>query len=136
MYDLGSGLDTTGTYNTNFSFNPVSSLVSLAYSVLFIVALWKLFEKMGIEGWKAVIPVYNMVVLFQAVGFNPWLLLLWLVPCLGWIALYIIEIVALVRLAKKFGQDSTAFTILIIFFAPIALAVLAFDNKYTYNKDA
>lgn len=130
MYDLGTYETTT----SGFTFNPVSSLISIAFCVLSIVALWKLFEKMGIEGWKSIIPVYNLVIVFQQVELNPWLLLLCLIPCLGWIAVWVLSIIAYVRLARKFGQNSGAFIVLIVLFAPIALAVLAFDDKYKYTK--
>ena len=129
MYDFGT-YDTT----SSFTVNPVSSIISLALWVLSIVALWKLFEKMGIEGWKSIIPIYNIVIVYKEVDLNPWLLLLLLVPCFGWIAVYVLSVIAYVRLAKKFGQDSTAFILLIIFIEPVALAVLAFDEKYKYTK--
>ena len=38
-------------------------LFSLAFWVVSVVALWKVFEKAGEKGWKALIPVYNFWVL-------------------------------------------------------------------------
>ena len=120
MYDVN-------TYNTasNASglgvlagVNASSTIISLAVAVVSIVALWKIFEKAGIEGWKSIIRIYNMVVLFQLVDLNPWLLLLALIPCLGWIAIWILSIVAYVRLAKKMGQDSSAFIVFIAVLSP------------------
>ena len=39
--------------------------ISLAVTVLLLVALWKVFTKAGEPGWKGLIPVYNVYMLFQ-----------------------------------------------------------------------
>ena len=41
------------------------SVVYLAIAVLGIVAMWKIFEKAGEPGWAAIIPFYNLYVLFK-----------------------------------------------------------------------
>ena len=135
MYDFGTydAATTTAGAGALAGMNAGSYIISLAYWVLSVVALWKIFEKAGIEGWKSIIPVYNIILVFKKVDLNPWLLLLFLIPCLGWIAVYVLTIVAYARLAKQMGQESGAFVILIIFFSPIALAVLAFDKKYQFK---
>lgn len=50
---------------------PFVSLIYLAIIVLFIISWWKLFEKMGRQGWEGIIPIYNMVILLEMVG-KPW----------------------------------------------------------------
>ena len=48
-------------YNVQYSTqSPVASLFTIALVVLVIVALWKIFEKAGEPGWKALIPFYNI----------------------------------------------------------------------------
>ena len=42
-----------------------SSFFSLAIYVLTVIAWWKLFTKAGEAGWKSIIPIYNMIVLFK-----------------------------------------------------------------------
>ena len=37
----------------------VYAILSLAISVLTLVAIWKLFVKAGRAGWKCLIPFYN-----------------------------------------------------------------------------
>ena len=37
----------------------MDNVVSLIFSVLMIIAFWKIFTKAGEKGWKAIIPVYN-----------------------------------------------------------------------------
>lgn len=34
-------------------------LIALAFGIVTLIAHWKLFEKAGEPGWKAIIPYYN-----------------------------------------------------------------------------
>ena len=40
--------------------SPGATFLSLAFAVLAIVAMWKIFEKAGKPGWAAIIPFYNI----------------------------------------------------------------------------
>ena len=51
-------------------------LVILAVIVVSAIGLWKVFEKAGEEGWKALIPVYNLLILLDIVGKPRWWTLL------------------------------------------------------------
>ena len=44
-------------------FFAIVSIFILAIIVLNLVAMWKLFEKAGEPGWKAIIPIYNTLVM-------------------------------------------------------------------------
>ena len=106
------------------------SLIILAFYVLIIVAQWKIFTKAGQEGWKALIPIYNVVVLYKIIGLSPWLLLLYLlsvVPVVGWIISIALSIVSTVKLAKAFNQ-STAFIFGLLFLSPIFQMILGFGK--------
>ena len=106
------------------------SLIILAFYVLIIVAQWKIFTKAGQEGWKALIPIYNVVVLYKIIGLSPWLLLLYLlsvVPVVGWIISIALSIVSTVELAKAFNQ-STAFIFGLLFLSPIFQMILGFGK--------
>lgn len=39
--------------------------VSIVMLVLTVIFLWKIFEKTGEAGWKAIIPVYNIYIIFK-----------------------------------------------------------------------
>lgn len=97
---------------------------SLIMWILAIIGMWKIFTKMGEEGWKSIIPVYNLVVLFKKIGLNPWLLLLFLVP----IANVILVIVYCNKLAKAFGKG-LGYTLGIIFFGPIFIFILGINSS-------
>lgn len=45
----------------------VAMIVSLAFTVLMIIAHWKMFTKAGEKGWKSLIPFYCDFVLFRLV---------------------------------------------------------------------
>lgn len=40
-------------------------LLVVIFYALFALALWKIFEKMGTDGWRGIIPIYNIYVLFD-----------------------------------------------------------------------
>lgn len=104
--------------------------VLLVVYILVVIAMWKVFTKAAKPGWASLIPVYNMVVMYQIVGLNPWLLLLYLIPFVNWIAALVLSIMLNVKLAKVFGK-STGFAIGLIFLNPIFLLILGFgDAKY------
>ncbi len=48
--------------------NLVSTAISFAAMVLSIVGMWKIFTKAGEEGWKAIIPYYNLYILCKISG--------------------------------------------------------------------
>ena len=104
-------------------------IISLGMSIVMIVALWKIFEKCGEEGWKSIIPIYNIIVLFQIVGLKPWYIALVLIPCVGPFIVMVFMYMAYVKLAKKLGKTTTGFAVLTVLFTPIALIILAFDKN-------
>lgn len=131
MYDSSyADMATFASVATLASLISTYSLIILAFYVLIIVAQWKIFTKAGQEGWKALIPIYNVVVLYKIIGLSPWLLLLYLlsvVPVVGWIISIALSIVSTVKLAKAFNQ-STAFIFGLLFLSPIFQMILGFEK--------
>ena len=131
MYDSSyADMATFASAATLASLISTYSLIILAFYVLIIVAQWKIFTKAGQEGWKAIIPIYNVVVLYKIIGLSPWLLLLYLlsaIPVVGWIISAALSIVSMVKLAKAFNQ-STAFIFGLLFLSPIFQMILGFGK--------
>lgn len=131
MYDSSyADMATFASVATLASLISTYSLIILAFYVLIIVAQWKIFTKAGQEGWKALIPIYNVVVLYKIIGLSPWLLLLYLlsvVPVVGWIISIALSIVSTVKLAKAFNQ-STEFIFGLLFLSPIFQMILGFGK--------
>ena len=102
-------------------------IICLAILIVTIIGMWKVFEKAGREGWKAIIPFYNMYVLTEISGQNGWLFLLCLIPGVGAL---IWSIMVSIKLAPAYGKD-TAFAVGLILLAPIFYMILGFGSaKY------
>ena len=106
----------------------VYMIIMLAVAVFSIVAMWKVFKKAGKEGWAALIPIYNLVVLFQISGIDPKKLLWFLLPFIGQIIVFVYLIMAYIKLAKAFGKSS-GFAAGLIFLNVIFMGILAFDDS-------
>lgn len=105
-------------------------VISLIISVISIVAMWKVFKKAGKPGWASIIPVYNLVVMFQICGINPLMVILMFIPFVNFIAIPVLSIMQNIKLAKKFGK-SGGFAVGLIFLNFIFMLILAFGNaKY------
>jgi Na+/melibiose symporter-like transporter len=85
--------------------------------------MWKLYVKAGKPGWAAIIPFYNIYVLFEIAGMNGWMFLLLLIPIVN----IVILIMLYINLAKAFGK-STTFTVGLIFLNIIFILILGFGN--------
>ena len=86
----------------------VYSIIVFAIAIVQIIAMWKIFTKAGEKGWKAIIPIYNLVILFKISGLSPWLIFAFLatiIPIIGWIVPIALNAVLSYKLAKSFGKD-------------------------------
>lgn len=43
----------------------INGLITIALYVVFVIGAWKVFVKLGEPGWKAIIPVYNLYIVFK-----------------------------------------------------------------------
>ena len=127
------------SYDYSYSYNEgdLSSLpasywiLMLAISVFAIVCMWKVFEKAGKPGWKAIVPFLNLYTLFEITWGNGWyflLMFLAIIPIVGSVAVFVIIIMTYVKLAKAFGK-SGGFAVGLIFLGLIFMGVLAFDSS-------
>ncbi len=106
----------------------VYMIIMLAVAVFSIVSMWKVFKKAGKEGWAALIPIYNLVVLFQISGIDPKKLFWFLLPFIGQIIVFVYLIMAYIKLAKAFGKSS-GFAAGLIFLNVVFMGILAFDDS-------
>jgi hypothetical protein len=75
-------------------------IIELALVVAAIAGMWKVFEKAGKPGWAAIIPIYNLVILLEIVGRPIWWIVLFLIPCVNIVMIFIVAI----DVAKSYGQ--------------------------------
>ncbi len=109
----------------------MTTLVIIAYIVI-SVSWWKIFEKAGIEGWKALVPFYNMWILAEIASRPGWLgltmALCAMMGNIGILAALVIQIIIYSDLAKAFGK-SLPFTIGLIVLPIVFFPIIAFDKS-------
>jgi hypothetical protein len=110
--------------------NAIGIVIYLAIAILLIAGLWKTFEKAGEPGWGVLIPFYNIYLICKIAGRPGWWLLLFLIPCVG----FIIGIIVALDLAKNFGKGPL-FGIGLFFLGFIFYPILGFgDARYLGKK--
>ncbi|MBQ6375955.1 hypothetical protein IJJ37_03460 [Candidatus Saccharibacteria bacterium] len=50
----------------------VFSIFMVIFYILLVIAGWKILKKAGEPGWKILIPIYNIYMLFKIVGMKNW----------------------------------------------------------------
>ena len=121
----------TGIGEAFGAFMGIIMVVSLVVAALQLVAMWKVFTKAGEKGWKSIIPIYNVVILFKISGISPWLILVYLVsfiPFVGWIAVLALTIYQAYSLSKSFGKD-VAYTFGLWLLPTIFYMILGFGSS-------
>jgi hypothetical protein len=102
------------------------ALVAIAFAILMIAAMWKVFVKAGQPGWASIVPIYNIICLLNITGKPTWWIVLFLLP----VANIIAAILVVVALAKSFGKG-TGFAMGLLFLGFIFFPILGFgDARY------
>lgn len=111
----------------------MTSKVFIAWFILFVIAYlaasWKLFEKAGYKNWKALVPVYNILIQLKIIGRPWWWVLLLVVPGVNLLMVVII----LLEIYKSYGIYGFSQLVLGVIFEPIYLPRLAFTKKLKYE---
>ena len=98
-------------------------IVSLLVFVVGLAANWRIFQKMGRQGWEGVIPVYNTYLQFEILYGKGAKMFLMLIPFYG---LYI-AVKFYIDLAHAFNQ-STGFGWGLTLLNPVFGCILGFGN--------
>lgn len=77
------------------------AIISLIFFVLMVIGNWKIFKKAGEPGWKSIIPIYNVYIMFKIVNMKSWF---WWLLCLSIIG----SIIAVVNNSASFYYMSGA----------------------------
>ncbi len=107
----------------NNSFVFIVNLISIVVAVLNIIGFIMIFKKAGEAPWKAIIPIYNLVILCRIVNMSPWLVLIYFVPIIN----IIFSCLLFYRLSKCFGHGGGYFAGL-LFLTPIFTLILGFSE--------
>jgi hypothetical protein len=113
--------------DTSSSSNATSIVVGLILAVVFVIALWRVFQKANQPGWAAIIPFYNIYVMVKIAGRPGWWVILYLIPLVN----VITHLVVAIDTAKAFGKSGTFGFFGLWLFSFIGYLILGFgDAKY------
>ena len=109
-------------------------ILSIIYFIAAHVGLYKIFEKLGLEGWKALVPFYSTYLAVKMVK-KSWLwIITYYVPFLG----FVVWMGLVVELMKLLGKTSFKEHFLGVVFAGIYLPYIGFkeDVKFIGYEEA
>lgn len=102
----------------------MGSIIYLAVMVLLLVSMWKIFEKLGEDGWKSLIPIYNIIVLAKALKWDTMKIVLLFIPIVNIVYSFFL----MKDLATKFGKD-TGYAVGLFLLSFVFLPMLAFKEE-------
>lgn len=142
----------TANIYTSLPWNNYTGLFGFIWYILLACGLFQTFRKAGEDGWKAIIPVYNLYICFKIAGRESmfWLwaistfvgflcdwmsgfILLFFMGIVGWV-LSIISLILLADmwycLSQNFGHG-LGFALGLIILNPLFIIILGFgDSRY------
>jgi hypothetical protein len=102
----------------------IFSLFLILLSAFIIGGFWKCFEKAGYAGWKSLIPIYNVYLIIKIAKVPEWLLILFVIPIVNFIAAGYVYF----KFSQAFGKSTTYSAISTILF-PITIPLIGFDDS-------
>ena len=112
-----------GSYGSSHGVGVVPIIVGVAFWLLMVASMWRVFAKAGQPGWAAIIPIYNVIVLLQIAQKPVWWLVLFFVPIVSIVVPFLVAI----GVANSFGKGA-GFGIGLVLLAPIFGPILAFGS--------
>ena len=103
--------------------SPIVTIIALIIVVLIIAAVWKIFDKAGEAGLKAIVPFLNIYTEYKLFWGNGWLFLLTLIPVVN----VIVSFILFHKMSKAFGHG-IGFTLGLIFLPYIFFVILGFNG--------
>ena len=107
-------------------------LFSLVTVLVIFISFARLFVKAGYEWWEGIIPLYNLMVLFEIFGFPRWWGVIAFVLSFVPIANFVLWIYISVKLARCFNRGDL-FIVGLVLLPIIFLPILAFDSASIYD---
>ena len=101
----------------------IGIIVYIAVIVFEIAALWMVFVKAGEAGWKAIIPIWNTLIILKIIGRHWWWIILFIIPIVN----IIVWIIVAYELAKSFGKGG-GFTVGLVLLSFIFIPILGFGS--------
>ena len=102
----------------------IGVVVYVAIIVFEIAALWHVFTKAGEAGWKAIIPIWNLLIILKIIGRHWWWIILFIIPIVN----IIVFIIVYYELAKSFAKGA-GFAVGLILLSFIFIPILGFGSS-------
>jgi ribosomal protein S27AE len=121
-------------------------IILIAFLVVYIIGLWKLFKKAGKQGWEAIIPFYNSWVLVEISGLAWWWFLISIsssiisilgIDSLSWlgvIASCAANFFIFYNLGKKFHKEPVQYGVLGLLFGGIMVMIMGYSKDMQYDS--
>lgn len=109
----------------------IGIVLSVSY-ILYSVALYYLFEKIGVNKNKGLIPVLNLITLLDLIDIPKWMVLLYLIPYVNIIGIPFMTLVVALNLKNNLRLNKIDVIGLIIL-APIYLLIIS-NKDISYIK--
>lgn len=109
-------------------------ILFFALLIFVIFSSCKMFEKAGKPSWAAIIPVYNLFVMLEIIGYKWYYIFLFfasVIPVVGPIFALLFTLTYSVKQARSFGQE-VGFGIGLWLLSPIFTAIIAFSKDIKY----
>ncbi|MFI5170805.1 MAG: S26 family signal peptidase [Chitinophagales bacterium] len=113
----------------------MESIIPVGYWIFFIVSiggtlagLYKLFEKAGVPGWKALVPFYNLYICTKITGKSIWWFVMLLIPVLN----VVVWLLMANEISKVFGKETFWSYVASMMIPFIYFPKIAFDDKVKY----
>lgn len=116
------------TFDPSAGFSTFGGGGLFGYIVL-VIGLWPTLEKAGIPGWGAVIPIYNIYLIFKIGGLS----LIWMLGLLVPVVNIAILLWVAFRVSDAFGYGILMGLFGLFLFAPIGFLIIGFDSS-TYHR--
>ena len=92
----------------------IYDIIAIIYCVLPFVGLWAIFEKAGIKGWKALIPIYNFVLWIKILGKDWKWYIYMLIPAIN-VFTYLLLVVETAKCFRRNGLGEQTLAVLFPF---------------------
>ncbi len=103
-------------------------ILTIIFTVFAVAGLWKIFEKAGEKGWKAIVPFLNFYVWLKIIKKPLWWYIFILTPFINVFVLLLM----VVELLKCFGKESIGAQALGVIFPFLYLPYLGFSQAEVY----
>ncbi|MBO4752200.1 MAG: S26 family signal peptidase [Bacteroidales bacterium] len=108
----------------------IYDLLLALYFIGCLIGLWFVFKKAGVQPWKALIPVYNIIVWIKICGKRwPWYIY-FLIPAIN-VFTFLLMVVETAKVFRRYGFWEQTFAVLL---PCVYLPILGISKKYEYTE--